>query len=280
MNQHNGRFRNQALLAGVALNSAGKAEASMGIDAGDFDQDGDEDIVIANQTTEGTTLYVNNGSGVFEDWGARSGLRQASLPYTGFGAAWVDFDNDGWLDLLTVNGEVRRDRSQAGAGAPNPYFQHPQLFRNTGKGRFEDVTAQAGAALASLQVGRGAAFGDIDNDGDVDVVVGNNNGPLQLFINEIGNRNHWLGLRLIGATAPRDMLGARIAVVRKAGATLWRRSRADGSYASANDPRVLVGLGASTDVSHVEVTWPSGRTERFVSVNVDRYNVLKEGTGQ
>lgn len=278
INQRNGRFRNQALLAGVALNGTGKAEASMGIDAGDFDNDGDEDIVITNQTAEGITLYVNNGSGVFDDWGTKSGLRQASLSYTGFGVAWLDFDNDGWLDLLTVNGEVRRNRGQPHAG--NPYAQHPQLFRNTGKGRFEDITVQAGPALASMQVGRGAAFGDIDNDGDVDVVVGNNNGPLQLLINERGNRNHWLGLRLVGAAAPRDMLGARVAVVRRQGGTLWRRARADGSYASANDPRVLVGLGTSTELSHVDVTWPSGRTEQFTSAQVDRWNVLKEGTGQ
>ncbi len=278
INQHNGRFRNQALLAGVALNGSGKAEASMGIDAGDFDNDGDEDIVITNQTGEGITLYVNTGSGVFDDWGMSSELRQASLSYTGFGAAWIDVDNDGWLDLLTVNGDVRRDRGQTDAG--NPYAQHPQLFWNTGKGRFDDATSRGGTALASKHVGRGAAFGDIDNDGDVDVVVGNNNGRLQLLINEIGNHNHWLGVRLVGAAAPRDMLGSRIAVVRKQGATLWRRARADGSYASANDPRVLVGLGTSSEFSHVEVTWPSGRTERFASARADQWNVLKEGTGQ
>src|SRR5207249_288063 len=125
------------------------------------------------------------------------------------------------------------------------YDQRKQLFRNLGDGRFEDVTGKAGRVFALSEVGRGAAFGDIDNDGDTDVIVANNSGPIRLLINNLGNRNHWLGLRLVGER--RDMLGATVAAIRRTGPTLWRRSRADGSYASANDPRVLIGLGRSTE---------------------------------
>jgi hypothetical protein len=132
--------------------------------------------------------------------------------------------------------------------------------------------------FAAKQVGRGAAFGDVDNDGDVDVLIVNSGGPAQLLINGIGNRSHWLGLRLVSGNRARDMVGARVAVTRADGHTLWRRARADGSYASANDPRVLVGLGESAGVPRVRVVWPSGRTEEWTDVPVDRYTTLAEGT--
>ena len=130
------------------------------------------------------------------------------------------------------------------------------------------------------EVGRGAAFGDIDNDGDVDVVMGNAAGRTRLLINNVGHRNHWLGLRLVGAHTPRDMLGARVEVIRKNGPALWRRARSDGSYASANDPRVLVGLGQAADAPRVKVIWPSGRAEEWPEVAIDRWTTLKEGTAR
>src|SRR6185503_20876791 len=139
----------------------------------------------------------------------------------------------------------------------------------------DDVTARAGAVFQLSEVSRGAAFGDIDNDGDTDVVIGNNNGPLRLLINNTGNRNHWLGLRLAGGK--RDMLGARVEIIRKDGSRLWRRARADGSYASANDPRVLAGLGDSTEAPTVKVRWPDGKTEQWTDVQIDRYTTLTEG---
>ena len=276
-NHADGTFRDTALLSGTALNGDGRAEASMGVDAGDYDADGDEDLVIANLTGEGTTVYRNDGHGTFDDVGARSGVRGQTLRFTGFGTSWMDFDNDGWLDILTVNGAVRLvDGATPGTGPPR-LDQPKQLLRNLGDGRFTDVTARAGAAFAAAEVGRGAAFGDIDNDGDVDVVVGSNGGPLRLLINRIGNRQRWLGLRLVGSR--RDMLGARVAIVRAGQPTLWRRARADGSYGSASDPRVLVGLGTSADPPTVRVVWPSGRTEEWVAPGVDRWLALTEGSG-
>ena len=217
-----------------------------------------------------------------------------TLPYTGFGTAWMDYDNDGWLDVLSVNGDVNENaRDLNRKDNPFPLGQPNLLLRNLG-GRFEDVTPRAGRTFRAAEASRGAAFGDIDNDGDADVVVANGAGPARLLINNVGTRNHWLGLRLLGrpsgaaggraAPAPqaggagRDMVGARVAILRSTGPTLWRRARADGSYASANDPRVLAGLGASPEKPRVRVTWPSGQTEEWTDVAVDRYTTLIEGS--
>ena len=280
MNRGDGTFDNRALLAGVAVDAAGVAKADMGVDAGDFDNDGDEDLFTTVLTGEGSTLYVNDGAGAFEDRSAGSGVRVASLPYTGWGAGWLDADNDGWLDLLSVNGLVWQDLDALGPDNPYPYQQRNQLLRNLGDGRFEDVTARAGAAFDLSAISRGAAFGDFDNDGDIDVLVANADGRPRLLVNTIGARNHWLGLRLVGRDAPRDMVGARVAVTRGDGTKLWRRARADGSYASANDPRVVAGLGASGDTPRVRVFWPSGRVEEWTDLPVDRYTTLTEGDGQ
>jgi hypothetical protein len=290
INRRNGTFRNTGLLSGTAISAHGKAKAGMGVDAGDFDNDGDEDLFVTNLTGEGNDLYVNDGSGLFEEQGARSGLGAASRGYTGFGTAWIDIDNDGLLDTLTVNGAVQTIEALRRANDPFPLHQRKQLFRNPGQGRFEDVTARGGAAFELSEVGRGAAFGDIDSDGDVDVLVANNNGQPRLLVNNVGNRNHWIGLRLVGATSDvvsgssrtgtRDMLGARVGIIREGGPTLWRRVRSDGSYASANDPRVLVGLGQSTSVSRVRVIWPDGKTEEWSSIDVDRYTTLRAREGK
>jgi len=277
MNQRDGTFKNVALLAGAALSAEGKPEGSMGVDAGDFDNDGDEDLYMTHLPHEGNNLYVNDGAGMFEDRSAPSGVGPMSLGYTGFGTAWIDYDNDGWLDLLNVNGAVSLKPSRTNPSAP--YEERNRLFRNLGHGKFEDVSARAGAVFALLAVFRGAAFGDIDNDGDTDVLVTANGGPVRLLINNIGNRRHWLGVRLVGDTASHDMIGARISLVCGDGRTLWRRARSDGSYASANDPRVLIGLGDSADPVRVRVTWPDGKNEEWADVPIDRWMTLKQGTG-
>ena len=280
INQHDGTFKNTALIAGVALGANGEAKSSMGVDAGDFDNDGDEDLIVTELTGQGVDLFVNNGSGVFEEQSARAGLREPTLPFTGFGAAWLDVDNDGWLDIVTVNGAVTQSVEAAARQERFALRQRKQLFRNLGGGRFEDATSRTGPAFARAEVSRGAAFGDVDNDGAVDVVVGNASGPLALLINDVGQRRHWVGLRLVSADGRRDMLGARAAIVRADGVTVWRRARADGSYASANDPRVLAGLGDSNQPVTVRVTWPNGRTETWTGIAADRYTTLRQGTGR
>jgi len=272
LNRHNGTFENAALLAGVALPSSGKAEGSMGVDAGDFDNDGDEDLVMTELTAEGSNLYVNDGTGVFTDASAPSTVGPASLPFTGFGAAWFDFDNDGLLDFVAANGTVQIVEALRQAKDPFPMHQKKLLLRNAGGGRLEDVTARAGAAFALSEVGRGVAVGDVDNDGDLDLLIGNNNGRTRLLINQVPPRKHWLGLKVA--------VGTRVEVIREKGGSVFRRSRADGSYASANDPRVLVGLGDDAGPVSVRVRWPNGRTEMFADVMVDRYFTLSEGKGQ
>ena len=279
MNRRDGTLVDTGPLSGTALNGNGNAEGSMGVDAGDFDNDGDEDLFMTHLTTETNTLYVNDGTGLFEDRSALSGLGPPSLRLTGFGTAWLDFDNDGWLDVLTVNGRVSRTEERA--NEPFPYDQPKQLFRNLGDGRFEEVTGRAGATFAASEVGRGAAFGDVDNDGDMDVLVGNDSGRVRLLVNQVERAHHWLGLRLVGGPeAPRDMLGARVEVATSDGRTLWRRARADGSYGSANDPRVHVGLGDATAVSRIRVHWTGGRVEEWTDVPLDRWTTLREGTGR
>jgi hypothetical protein len=280
INHRDGTFRNMAPESGVAVGANGEIKADMGVDAGDFDNDGDEDLFITELTGQGSTLYVNMGSGLFEDQSARQGIRVPSLPYTGFGTAWLDFDNDGWLDLMAVNGYVTQNLEALGPDNPFPLQQRNQIFRNRRTGGFEEVTRLAGKVFELEEVSRGAAFGDIDNDGDTDVLIANAAGPPRLLINQVGSRRHWLGLRLVGRDTRRDMVGARVAVTLANGSTLWRRARADGSYASANDPRVLVGLGESTARLQVRVIWPSGRVDTWSDVPADRYMTLREGEGR
>src|SRR5262245_63340653 len=198
VNQRDGTFKNMGLLSGTALSAHGKAKAGMGVDAGDIDNDGDEDLFVTNLTGEGNDLYINDGSGLFEEQSGRSGLGPASRAYTGFGTAWFDVDNDGWLDTLIVNGAVQTIEALRRASDPFPLHQRKLLLRNVHDGRFEDVTARGGRSFQLSEVGRGAAFGDIDNDGDIDIVVNNNNGPARLLINNVGSKNHWIGLKLIG----------------------------------------------------------------------------------
>ncbi|HYN22533.1 MAG TPA: CRTAC1 family protein [Thermoanaerobaculia bacterium] len=267
VNQRDGSFRDDALLAGAAVNRRGQPEAGMGLDAGDFDADGDEDIFITHLTGETNTLYVNDGTGMFEDRSTETGAAQGSLPFTSFGTAWLDYDNDGRLDLFIANGAVRIQET-------HDLTQTDQLYRNTG-GRLEEVTAGAGPAFRAPAVGRGAAFGDVDNDGDTDILAFYNNGPARLLMNQAGSRQPWMGLRLLGKDG-HDALGARIEVVRPGAATLLRRIHTDGSYASASDPRVLVGLGEKGEASAVQVTWPGGAVEEWRGLPTKRYVIRRD----
>ncbi len=260
MNQGGGRFQDVALVSGAALNADGRSEAGMGVTAADFDQDGDQDLFMTHLARETNTLYLNDGQGRFEDATPRYGLGMQSFPFTGFGAAWFDYDSDGFLDLFIANGAVTMIESQR--GSPYPFRQTNQLFRNEAGRRFHEVSGTAGDAFAQPEVSRGAAFGDIDNDGDIDIVVTNNNGPAHLLLNETPHQDSWLQLRLQSGGGNREGIGAEVAVVRPGLPPLIRIVRRDGSYVSSSDARLHFGLGESK-ASQVVVRWPSGQKETF-----------------
>ena len=203
-----------------------------------------------------------------------------SLGHSGFGTAWFDYDNDGWLDLLAVNGAIEAVKGRP-PDARFPYDERKLLFRNCATAASRTSPRRPGAVFAASEVSRGAAFGDIDNDGDMDVVISNIHSPARLLINQRGERPALAGLRLVGSAARgRDMLGARVEVARADGVTLYRRARADGSYASANDPRVLVGLGDAAGAVRVRITWPDGTSEERTDLTVDRWTTIEQGTGR
>ena len=280
INRGDGTFADEALVSGCAFNMAGGVESSMGIDAADFDGDGDDDLFMTHLNAETNTLYINDGKGLFDDYSIDTGLGVPSRNYTGFGTAFVDYDNDGWLDVIVANGAARVLYDLADSGDPHPVHQKNQLFKNTGDGHFRDVTDSAGEPFAISEVTRGVAIGDVDNDGDSDILISNNNGPARLLINEVGNRNPWIGLRVIDATGIRDGIGARVEVVRKDGGSLWRSVRAASSYCSSHDPRVIVGLGEEPEVQSVRIHWPDGTVEEWTAPEVDHYTVLERGSGR
>ncbi|NND59702.1 MAG: VCBS repeat-containing protein [Gammaproteobacteria bacterium] len=272
---HGERFIDDALLAGVAVNMEGKAEASMGVDAADFDADGDIDLFMTHLARETNTLYVNDGNGLFEDRTLSFGLGGSSLPYTGFGTAWRDFDGDGDLDLFVANGAVMRIDAQIAAGDPLPLREPNQVYEKSGDG-FRDISAANPAVSGQLTVSRGAIFGDIDNDGDVDVIVTNNNGPAQVLENIAGSDGCWVGIAAYDNALQRDVYGA---AVRIAGGN-WQVIRSDGSYVAAHDPRrVLRSARCEEDLS-VELRWLEGETERFDGVKPRQYHRLIRGTGK
>ncbi len=277
MNQHDGTFRNDALAAGIAVNAVGRAMAGMGVDAGDFLGDGREHVFITNIMQDPAALFVNEGNGLFSDRTIASGLVPGTLGRTGFGTGWFDWDNDGWLDLVVTNGAVLKLPEQVRAGSRLPLRQRNVLFRNTGRGTFEDVTARAGAAFSVPEVGRGIAFGDVDNDGATDLLVTNNDGPARLYLNRAGARNRWFGVRLLTRSG-RDAIGARLEVLRPALPPLWRRAHTDGSYLCASDPRILVGLGGDGTASGLTVHWPDGTREAWPAPPLRRYATLRQGT--
>jgi hypothetical protein len=278
INRRDGTFVDEGLLSGTAVNAAGNPEGSMGIASGDVDADGDEDLFVTNIIGETFVLYRNDGKGSFEDVRAAWGLAQPTAAFTGFGTNWIDYDNDGWLDLFITNGAVNVVAAQR--GQPNPFRMKNQLFQNTGRGRFLETSASAGPAFDRAEVGRGAAFGDVDNDGDTDIVVTNNGGPVRLLLNQAAAGQHWLQVGLEQAGGNRFGVGAWIGVERAGRPTLFRRVRTDGSYLSASDIRAHFGLGGSRAVDGVVVQWPDGHRERWRDVAVDRAVTLRRGDGK
>ena len=274
-NDGKGGFTDEALMAGAAYNADGLPEAGMGVTAGDFDGDGDEDLFMTHLAMETNTLYVNNGQGLFRDETNRYGLGGSSAPFTGFGLHWFDYNHDGALDLFAANGAVTIAESQR--GSDYPFRQTNQLFQAQG-GRFADVSAQAGPPFELSEVSRGAAFGDIDNDGDIDIVVSNNNGPARLLLNR-HDGDDWLRVRLEGTDDSRDAFGARVALLLSGATPVWARVHTDGSYLSASEQAVHFGVPAGASVEGVGVVWLNGRRERF-AVEKARVNRLRESEGQ
>ncbi len=277
MNQKNGIFLDEGPLAGVALNLAGNPEGSMGVASGDYDRDGDEDLFVTNIIGETFALYTNDGRAGFDDTRVQSGLAEPTAAFTGFGTDWFDYDNDGWLDLFVANGAV--NIIEGLRGQPVPYRMRNQLFRNVGAAKFVETSGQGGRAFALAEVGRAAAFGDIDNDGDTDVLVTDNSGPVRLWLNQVGTRASWLQVRLDNGPANRLGLGALVHVDRPGAPSLVRRVRADGSYLSAQDPTLQFGLGEWRGPVTVRVDWPGGPSEQWTLPKVEERVILTRGRG-
>jgi hypothetical protein len=276
LNNRDGTFRESALLSGAAYSADGVARAGMGVTAGDFDGSGNESILVTNLSKEGATLYRNNGRGEFTDSTMEVRLYQPTYPYTGFGVQWFDYDNDGRPDLFIANGAVTM--MELLRGAPYPFNQKNLLLHNE-RTRFRDATSAAGPPFQLSEVGRGAAFGDLDNDGGIDIVISNNNGPVRLLLNQTAPRGHWLEVRLQGVKCNRDGIGARVAVLIKGQKPVWRRAHTDGSYLSASDIRVHFGLGQNTE-AQVLVEWPDDVKETWSGIHADSIVTLREGKGQ
>lgn len=275
-NNRDGTFTEMGVLAGVALSREGRDQAGMGIDIGDYNNNGRFDIYKTNFSHDYNNLYQNQGNGIFLDVAHESGVADGAGPWVGWGTGFVDLDNDGWLDIFVANGHVYPAVDEAGIGTK--FLQRKQVFQNVGNGRFRDVTEKIGGGLLVERSARGAAFGDFDNDGDIDVLVINLNDRPTLLRNDGGNRNHWITLRLVGTKSNRDAIGARV-TARVGERTQTAEVRSGGSYLSHNDMRIHFGLDKATRIDRLEVRWPSGLVERFENVAANQFLVVTEGKG-
>jgi enediyne biosynthesis protein E4 len=274
-NNRDGTFRETAVAAGAALDENGVALSGMGVAVADYDGDGWLDIARTNFSEQVTTLYRNYGNGAFEDASIKAGFG-VNRKYLGFGVGFLDFDNDGWKDLFLANGHVY---SQIARRKLHVSYKEPKiLYRNLRNGRFEDVSSRMGPALRAENVARGCAFGDFDNDGDVDVIVNNLDGPPTLLRNDGGNKNNWIMIKCVGTKSNRSAIGTRVKV------TCAEHSQIDevmsgSSYYSQNDFRLHFGLGSATKVDRVDLSWPSGVKETFPNLPANRLIVLQETKG-
>ena len=274
-NNHDGTFTDVAVVAGAAFNEDGREQAGMGSTVADFDGDGKLDIFKTNFSDDSSTLYRNNGDGTFTDATYSSGLG-LHTQYLGWGTMFLDFDNDGWPDLLLVNGHVYPEVDKYKLGSD---YREPRiLYHNSGKGTFEDVSAVSGPAIARKASGRGLAIGDLWNDGRISAVITNMGEAPSLLVNQMSYPNHWIGIKTIGTKSNRDGIGARITV--RANARVFvDEVRSGSSYSSSNDMRVHFGLGVATKIDSLEVRWPSGLVESF-DAKVDAINTVNEGSGK
>jgi hypothetical protein len=276
-NKGNGTFTDIALGAGVAFSEAGVARAGMGVDAADYDGSGRPSVVIGNFSNQMMALYHNEGNGLFIDEAPRSAIGPASLLTLTFGCFFFDYDLDGRPDIFAANGHVADDIERLQPRVT--YAQRPHVFHNLGQKRFEEVSAKLGPALERPMVARGAAYGDYDNDGDLDVLVTVNNGAARLLRNDGGNRNNVLRVQTIGTASTRDGIGAHVEVSVHGGGRLWQIVKTGSSYASQSELPLTFGLGSATGVDGVRIRWPSGRVDSAGALKANQLVTIKEGAG-
>jgi hypothetical protein len=271
-NNRNGTFTEMGVLSGTALNEAGRAQSGMGVGIGDYDGNGLPDIFVTNFAGDTNTLYQNMGKMQFSDTTALAGLGEM-MQYLGWGTGFEDFDNDGLPDIFVANGHVYPQVDAFDTG--QHYAQRKELYRNIGGGKFRDIARDLGGDLLTPKSARGAAFGDFDNDGNIDVLVINMNEGPSLYRNEGGTGNHWITLQLKGTRSNRDAIGARVEI-QAADKTQVREVHSGGSYLSHNDMRLHFGLGAATRVDHIRIRWPNGNIEELPGMNADQFVTIKE----
>jgi len=278
-NNKNGTFTDEGIAAGVAFSAAGTARAGMGVDAADYDGSGRPSVIIGNFTNESMALYHNDGSGLFTDEAATSGIGKLSAQSLTFATFFFDYDLDGLLDVFAANGHVSDDIAVV---QPNvKYAQPPHVFHNKGKKKFEEVTAKLGKAMQRAIVGRGAAYGDFDNDGDLDLLITSNNGPVRLLRNDNANQNDLLRVKLVGSKANRDGIGATVTVKTSKGAKEQQMVRTGSSYASQSELPLVFGLGTPDQnvTLTVDVSWPGGGKDSVANIKPNQSIVIQEGKG-
>jgi predicted nucleotidyltransferase len=274
-NRGNGTFVEEGLLSGAAMSGDGRPQAGMGVDAGDYNGDGFPDLIVTNFSHDYNTLYENGPPGLFTDRSYATGIASTAGPYLGWGVKFIDIDNDGRLDVFIANGHVYPEVDKHGLGTQ--YHQRKQVFLNEGT-RFRHASAEIGGGLLLEKSSRGAAFGDYDNDGDIDVLVINMNDRPTLLRNDTAAGNHWITIRLAGVKSNRDGIGARVRI--EAGKRRqMTTARGDGSYMSSSDMRAHFGLGDATRVDRLEIRWPSGVVETATGLAADRFYLAREGAG-
>jgi hypothetical protein len=275
-NNGNGSFTDVGMLSGTALSEDGKEQSSMGVTIGDYDHRGRWSIFVTNFSDEYNAFYRHEKDFAFIDVSYATQTARASNPFVGWGAGFFDYDNDGWLDLLVVNGHVYPQLATTKSGLTYP--QRKLFYRNNRNGKFSDLSAEVGPALSEPSVGRGAAFGDLDNDGDIDVVINNLDGAPNILRNDGGNKNNFLVIDLVGSKSNRSALGAKVKIT--SGDLVQRAERrSSGSYISQNDTRLHFGLEKRSKVDSVEVHWPNGTIEKFTDVPINSFIRVREGEG-
>ncbi len=275
-NNRNGTFTEEGLRAGVAYGEDGAARGAMGADSADYDRSGRAHLLVGNFSNQMLGLYHNEGKGLFVDEAPRSAVGRSSLLSLTFGAFFFDYDLDGYPDIFAANGHIEEE---IGRVQPRIRFAEPPLlFRNAGKGRFEDVSRSVGQDFQVPMVARGAAYADFDHDGDLDLLINVNNGPARLLRNDGGNRNHWLSIRLIGTRSNRDGIGAVVRLTSASGSQ-WQTVHSGSSYCSQSDLALTFGLGRDTEASTIEIDWPSGAHDRVARTAANQFLLLQEGKG-